>query len=60
MIKLCEKAIEHKVAAVPGSAFKVNDYDRINAIRLNFTTPTMEDMDRGIKVLGEVAKEMNK
>ena len=60
MIKLCEKAIEHKVAAVPGSAFKVNDYDRINAIRLNFTTPTMEDMDRGIKVLGEVAKKMNK
>ena len=60
MIKLCEKAIEHKVAAVPGSAFKVNDYDRINAIRLNFTTPTMKDMDRGIKVLGEVAKEMNK
>lgn len=60
MIKFCENTIKHNVAVVPGSAFIVNDYDKINAIRLNFTTPTIEDMDKGIEILGKVAKQMNK
>lgn len=60
MIDFCQNAIKRNVAAVPGSAFIVNDYDKINAVRLNFTTPTMEDMDKGIKILGEVAAEMMK
>ncbi len=60
MLEFCNKAIEKKVAVVPGTAFVVNDYDKFNAIRLNFTTPTIEAMDKGIKLLGEVAREMSK
>ena len=58
MIEFCNKAIERKVAVVPGTAFVVNDYDKFNAIRLNFTTPTIEAMDKGLKILGEIAREM--
>lgn len=60
MIEFCNKAIAKNVAVVPGTAFVVNDYDKFNAIRLNFTTPTMEAMDKGLTILGEVAAEMNK
>ncbi|MBQ8783323.1 MAG: PLP-dependent aminotransferase family protein [Clostridia bacterium] len=60
MIEFCNNAIKRNVAVVPGTAFVVNDDDKFNAIRLNFTTPTIEAMDKGLKILGEVAAEMNK
>ena len=60
MIEFCNNAIKKNVAVVPGTAFVVNDDDKFNAVRLNFTTPTIEAMDKGLTILGEVAAEMNK
>ncbi len=60
MLEFCNKAIEKNVAVVPGTAFIVNADDKFNAIRLNFSTPTMEAMDKGISLLGEIVKEMSK
>lgn len=57
MLEFVKKAIEKKVAVVPGNAFLMNDAEKSQYIRLNFSTPTDEGIVDGIKRLGEVAKE---
>lgn len=57
MLEFVQKAIEKKVAVVPGNAFLMNDTDSTQYIRLNFSTPSDEGIINGIKLLGEVAKE---
>jgi len=51
---LLRKAIERKVAFVPGNSFMVDAAKPSNCFRLNFTTATNEQIDTGIKVLGEL------
>lgn len=60
MMDFTKNCAARGVGVVPGSAFSVNDSDKFNAVRLNFTTPTMKDMEKGITILGELAAEMNK
>lgn len=57
MLEFVKKAVEKKVAVVPGNAFLMNDNDSTQYIRLNFSTPSDEGIVNGIKALGEVAKE---
>lgn len=57
MLEFVQKAVEKKVAVVPGNAFLMNDTDKTQYIRLNFSTPSDEGIVNGIKALGEVAKE---
>ena len=53
-----KKALEKKVAVVPGNAFLCDENGTINAFRINYSTPSDEDIVRGCKLLGEVAREM--
>lgn len=57
MLEFVQKAVEKKVAVVPGNAFLMNDTDKTQYIRLNFSTPSDEGIVNGVKALGEVAKE---
>lgn len=57
MLEFVQKAVDKKVAVVPGNAFLMNDTDKTQYIRLNFSTPTDEGIVNGIKALGEVAEE---
>lgn len=57
MLEFVQKALAKKVAVVPGNAFLMNDTDKTQYIRLNFSTPSDEGIINGIKALGEVAKE---
>ncbi len=57
MLEFVKKAVEKKVAVVPGNAFLMDDTDSTQYIRLNFSTPSDENIVKGIKILGEVAKE---
>lgn len=57
MLEFVKKAVEKKVAVVPGNAFLMNDNDKSQYIRLNFSTPTDDGIVKGVKLLGEVAKE---
>lgn len=57
MLEFVKKAVEKKVAVVPGNAFLMNDTDKTQYIRLNFSTPSDEGIVNGIKALGQVAKE---
>ncbi len=53
-----KKAVERKVAVVPGSAFNCDTEAPSDSFRLNYSTPSDEDIIRGVKILGELAKEM--
>ena len=55
MLGFCKAAVESKVAIVPGSAFLVNEGEKTQAVRLNFSTPTDEKIVAGMKILGTVA-----
>lgn len=55
MMKFCTEAVqEHKVAVVPGTAFMPNESDVTRSFRLNFSTPTDEQIVRGIELLGKM------
>ncbi len=53
--KMLPLAIEQKVAYVPGSAF-YPDYSGKNKMRLNFSYPSEEKINEGIKILGKVIR----
>lgn len=56
MPEFCTRAVkERKVAVVPGSAFLVDESQPCQSFRVNFSTPTMEAMERGAEQLGELA-----
>lgn len=60
MLDYVGKLLERKVAVVPGSAFMTDDTKPCSYIRLNFSTPSDENIIDGVKIMGEVAKEFIK
>jgi 2-aminoadipate transaminase len=55
--KILVKAIDNKVAFVPGGSFYPNG-GRENAMRLNFSNMSEEKIVEGIERLGKILKEM--
>lgn len=51
-------ALEKKVAVVPGGAFSVEGGTCANCYRLNFSTPTDENIVKGIAACAELMNEM--
>ena len=49
---------DYKVAIVPGTAFNINDDDESRSFRMNFSTPTDENIIKGCEILGKLSKEM--
>lgn len=59
MMAFSKKAVEeHKVAVVPGNAFLVDENAKTTSFRINFSTPTDEQIVRGCEILGKLSKEM--
>ena len=59
MPAFCKKAVsEYKVAVVPGNAFMINESDKTSSFRLNFSTPTDEQIIKGCELLGKLSKDM--
>lgn len=57
MTQYVNKLISKKVAVVPGTAFMIDDSKPCHYIRLNFSTPSDDDIIKGVKIMGEIAKE---
>ena len=57
MNKFCVEAVKRKVAVVPGNAFNADENEVSHSFRLNFSTPTNEQIDKGCEILGKCAKE---
>lgn len=55
---IAKKALEHKIAIVSGNTFLPNLNARSNSFRMNFSTPSDEDIVEGIKRLGDMLKEV--
>jgi len=54
------RALEKKVAVVPGSTFNADPAAPSCSFRLNYSMPSDEDIVKGVRALGEVAREMAK
>ena len=58
MKAFCTQAVrDHKVAVVPGNAFLSDENATCQSFRLNYSTPTDEDMEKGLERLGRFAGE---
>lgn len=55
MLDFCKTAVQNKVCVVPGNAFLTDENEKTNAFRINFSTPTDEQLEKGIRILGQVA-----
>ena len=58
MNAFCKAAVQSKVAVVPGNAFSVDEKKPSLSFRLNYSTPTDEQIERGVEILAKVAKTM--
>ncbi len=55
MHEFCTNAVANKVTIVPGSAFMPNDTDTTQCFRMNFSTPSDEQIEKGIDILADLA-----
>ncbi len=58
MMDFCKKAVERKVAVVPGNAFIIDENEKISCFRMNFSTPSDEQLVKGCEIIGKLSKEM--
>lgn len=56
-MEFCRLAKEESVVCVPGSAFSVDDSKISRGVRLNFSLPSLDQIDCGIERLGKVLSE---
>ena len=52
--------IRDRVCVVPGNAFLTDETQPCNSFRMNFSTPTDENIVKGVQILGELAKDLLK
>lgn len=60
MPEFCKTAVLNKVCVVPGNAFLTDENEKCQSFRINFSTPTDEQLEKGIKILGKLADEIIK
>lgn len=59
MNAFCKKAVEdYKIALVPGNAFLIDENEKTTSFRMNFSTPTDEQLTKGTRILGAMTKEV--
>jgi 2-aminoadipate transaminase len=58
MMDFCKRAVQNKVAVVPGNAFLPDEADKTQSFRLNFSTPTDEQIIKGVEILGELTHDI--
>ena len=57
MPTFCKEAVKNKVCVVPGNAFLTDESEECQSFRINFSTPTDEQLEKGIKILGDLAND---
>lgn len=58
MLDFVKRGTQRKVCVVPGTAFLTDESEGCQAFRINFSTPTDEQLREGVKILGEIGREM--
>ena len=57
MPSFVKKAVEHKVAVVPGNAFLDDDSKTCQSFRMNFSMPSDQQIIKGVAILGQLMAE---
>lgn len=60
MQEFCRQAVQNKVAVVPGDAFLPDQSVKTSSFRINFSTPTDEQIVKGATLLGEISNKFLK
>ena len=59
MNAFCTKAVtDYKIAIVPGNAFSITNDEVSHSFRLNYSTPTNDDIKKGMEILARMTREM--
>ncbi len=59
MNAFCTKAVQdYKIAIVPGNSFNIKESDVSHSFRLNYSTPTNEQIKKGMDILARMTREM--
>lgn len=59
MNDFCTRAIkEYKIAVVPGNSFSIDDSEKSHSFRLNYSTPTNEQIIKGMEILSKMTKDI--
>jgi len=58
--QLCGKLAENRVACVPGSTFDPMQWRDKPAFRINYSMPSLEQIDEGTEIVGRVLREFIK
>lgn len=58
VMAFAQKALAQGVAIVPGNAFLVDEKESTTSFRLNYATPSQQDIQTGIAILGRLTKEL--
>ena len=58
MLEFVKAGTERKVCVVPGTAFLTDESEPCSSFRINFSTPTDDQLKEGIEILGQLAREM--
>lgn len=59
MNAFCTKAVkDYKIAVVPGNSFSIDKNEISRSFRLNYSTPTNEQIKKGMDILAKMTREM--
>lgn len=58
MNAFCVELVKNKVCVVPGNAFLTDEKEVSHNFRINFSTPSNEQLKKGIEILGRVSKTL--
>ncbi len=59
MNEFCRKAVQdYKIAVVPGNSFSIDEKEVSHSFRLNYSTPTNEQIENGMAILAEMTRKM--
>ena len=58
MNAFCVNLVQNKVCVVPGNAFLTDESEVSHNFRINFSTPSNEQLKKGIEILGRISKTL--
>ncbi len=59
MNAFCKKAVQdYKIAIVPGNSFSIDQNEVSHSFRLNYSTPTNEQIEKGMEILAKMTRDM--
>ncbi len=59
MNEFCNKAVQkYKIAVVPGNSFSIDENEVSHSFRLNYSTPTNENIEKGMEILAKMTRDI--